>query len=225
MSSLTPAVSLLMRVVPTRPPCVHFGHGGICASWRRILPVVRPRSHRLTPCSSRNCLPHIIRQTINVSSIGRRLDAKLHEQMKICVNSMLCLMARPQIHPPNVKTCLDVVNTPMCYGFPNPSMSCAGNASGSVQLGLVLRFFKDSWVCSVRSWIFWPCPHLIRQGQTRVLRFWAAPAPVSAGIARGSVGMVRSCRWEFPRILEIALPRSLWRARRTAAANIVFWQA
>ena len=24
---------------------------------------------------------------------------------------MLCLMARPQIHPPNVKTCLDVVNT------------------------------------------------------------------------------------------------------------------
>ena len=31
--------------------------------------------------------------------------------MKICVNSMLCLMARPQIHLPNVKTCLDVVNT------------------------------------------------------------------------------------------------------------------
>ena len=59
----------------------------------------------------RNCSPHIIRQTINVSSIGRRLDAKLREQMKICVNSMLCLMARPQIHPPNVKTCLDVVNT------------------------------------------------------------------------------------------------------------------
>ena len=59
----------------------------------------------------RNCSPHIIRQTINVSSIGRRLDTKLHEQMKICVNSMLCLMARPQIHLPNVKTCLDVVNT------------------------------------------------------------------------------------------------------------------
>ena len=58
-----------------------------------------------------NCSPHIIRQTINVSSIGRRLDTKLHEQMKICVNSMLCLMARPQIHLPNVKTCLDVVNT------------------------------------------------------------------------------------------------------------------
>ena len=64
------------------------------------------------PCLSRgNCLPHIIRQTINVSSIGRRLDTKLHEQMKICVNSMLCLMARPQIHLPNVKTCLTVVNT------------------------------------------------------------------------------------------------------------------
>ena len=61
--------------------------------------------------SFRNRSPHIIRQTINVSSIGRRLDTKLHEQMKICVNSMLCLMARPQIHPPNVKTCLDVVNT------------------------------------------------------------------------------------------------------------------
>ena len=59
----------------------------------------------------RNCSPHIIRQTINVSSIGRRVDTKLHEQMKICVNSMLCLMARPQIHLPNVKTCLDVVNT------------------------------------------------------------------------------------------------------------------
>ena len=59
----------------------------------------------------RNCSPHIIRQTINVSSIGRRLDTKLHEQMKICVNSMLCLMARPQIHLPNVKTCLDVVNS------------------------------------------------------------------------------------------------------------------
>ena len=58
-----------------------------------------------------NCSPHIIRQTINVSSIGRRLDTKLHEQMKICVNSMLCLMARPQIHLPNVKMCLDVVNT------------------------------------------------------------------------------------------------------------------
>ena len=41
----------------------------------------------------RNCSSHIIRQTINVSSIGRRLDTKLHEQMKICVNSMLCLMA------------------------------------------------------------------------------------------------------------------------------------
>ena len=58
-----------------------------------------------------NCSPHIIRQTINVSSIGRRLDTKLHEQMKICVNSMLCLMARPQIRLSNVKTCLDVVNT------------------------------------------------------------------------------------------------------------------
>ena len=58
-----------------------------------------------------NRSPHIIRQTINVSSIGRRLDTKLHEQMTICVNSMLCLMARPQIHLPNVKTCLDVVNT------------------------------------------------------------------------------------------------------------------
>ena len=127
--------------------------------------------------------------------------------------------------PLGVKTCLDVVNTPMCYGCTNPSMSCAGIASGSVQLGLVLRFFKDSWACSVRSWTFWPCPHLIRQGQTRVLRLWAAPAPVSAGIARGSGRAVRSCRWEFPRILEIALSRSLWRARRTAAANIVFWQA
>ena len=63
----------------------------------------------------RNCSPHIIRQTINVSSIGRRLDTKLHEQMKICVNSMLCLMARPQIHPPNVKTCLDVVDTYTFY--------------------------------------------------------------------------------------------------------------
>ena len=63
------------------------------------------------PLSFRNCSPHIIRQTISVFSIGRRLDTKLHEQMKICVNSMLCLMARPQIHPPNVKTCLDVVNT------------------------------------------------------------------------------------------------------------------
>ena len=58
----------------------------------------------------RNCSPHIIRQTINVSPIGQRLDTKLHEQMKICANSMLCLMARPQIHLPNVKTCLDVVN-------------------------------------------------------------------------------------------------------------------
>ena len=63
------------------------------------------------PLSFRNCSPHIIRQTISVFSIGRRLDTKLHEQMKICMNSMLCLMARPQIHPPNVKTCLDVVNT------------------------------------------------------------------------------------------------------------------
>ena len=30
-----------------------------------------------------NCSPHIIRQTINVSSIGRRLDTKLHEQMNV----------------------------------------------------------------------------------------------------------------------------------------------
>ena len=67
--------------------------------------------HPLMYQHERNCSPHIIRQTINVSSIGRRLDTKLHEQMKICVNSMLCLMARPQIHLPNVKTCLDVVNT------------------------------------------------------------------------------------------------------------------
>ena len=67
----------------------------------------------------RNCSPHIIRQTINVSSIGRRLDTKLHEQMKICVNSMLCLMARPQIHLPNVKTCLDVVNTKKQPGHVN----------------------------------------------------------------------------------------------------------
>ena len=85
-----------------------------------------------------NCSPHIIRQTINVSSIGRRLDTKLHEQMKICVNSMLCLMARPQIHLPNVKTCLDVVNT---YQQPaagrrmrNPDLSrpseCCGPFSG-----------------------------------------------------------------------------------------------
>ena len=88
----------------------------------------------------------------------------------------------------------------MCYGFPNPSMSCAGNASGSVQLGLVLRFFKDSWACSARSWTFWPCPHLIRQGQTRVLRLWTASAPVPAGITRGSGRAVRSCHWEFPRI-------------------------
>ena len=72
--------------------------------WKRS---VSPKTDR-PPC---NCSPHIIRQTINVSSIGRRLDAKLREQMKICVNSMLCLMARPQIHLPNVKTCLDVVNT------------------------------------------------------------------------------------------------------------------
>ena len=172
-----------------------------------------------------NCSPHIIRQTINVFSIGRRLDTKLHEQMKICVNSMLCLMARPQIHLPNVKTCLDVVNTPMCYGCTNPSMSCAGIASGSVQLGLVLWSFKDSWVCSVRSWTFWSCPHLIRQGQTRVLRLWTASAPVPAGITRGSGRAVRSCHWEFPRIRGIALPRSLWRTRRTVAANIVFWQA
>ena len=175
--------------------------------------------------NDRNCSPHIIRQTINVSSIGRRLDTKLHEQMKICMNSMLCLMARPQIHLPNVKTCLDVVNTPMCYGCTNPSMSCAGIASGSVQLGLVLRSFKDSWVCSVRSWTFWSCPHLIRQGQTRVLRLWTASAPVPAGITHGSGRAVRSCHWEFPRIRGIALPRSLWRTRRTVAANIVFWQA
>ena len=70
---------------------------GAARPWRRLL--------------HRNCSPHIICQTINVSSIGRRLDTKLHEQMKICVNSMLCLMARPQIHLPNVKMCLDVVNT------------------------------------------------------------------------------------------------------------------
>ena len=72
--------------------------------WRRMKHAVR------------NCSPHIIRQTINVSSIGRRLDTKLHEQMKICVNSMLCLMARPQIHLSNVKTCLDVVNTYRTFG-------------------------------------------------------------------------------------------------------------
>ena len=111
---------------------------------------------------------------------------------------MLCLIARPQIHLLNVKTCLDVVNTPICYGCTNPSMSCAGIASGSVQLGLVLRSFKDSWVCSVRSWTFWSCPHLIRQGQTRVLRLWTASAPVPAGITRGSGRAVRSCHWEFP---------------------------
>ena len=29
---------------------------------------------------------------------------------------MLCLMARPQIHLPNVKTCLDVVNTYVIFG-------------------------------------------------------------------------------------------------------------
>ena len=40
------------------------------------------------------------------TTIWRRIN-----KMKICVNSMLCLMARPQIHLPNVKTCLDVVNT------------------------------------------------------------------------------------------------------------------
>ena len=127
--------------------------------------------------------------------------------------------------PSAIKTRLDVVNTPMCYGCTNPSMSCAGIASGSVQSGLVLRSFNDSWACSARSWTFWPCPHLIRQGQTRVLRFWTAPAPVPAGITRGSGRAVRSCRWEFPRIRGIALPRSLWRTRRTVAANIVFWQA
>ena len=34
----------------------------------------------------------------------------------------------------------------MCYGCTNPSMSCAGIASGSVQLGLVLRSFKSRFV-------------------------------------------------------------------------------
>ena len=80
-----------------------------------VLPIRCKPGKKLSPeerkINRRNCSPHIIRQTINVSSIGRRLDTKLHEQMKICVNSMLCLMVRPQIHLPNVKTCLDVVNT------------------------------------------------------------------------------------------------------------------
>ena len=107
------------------------------------------------PC--RNCSPHIIRQTINVSPIGRRLDAKLREQMKICVNSMLCLMARPQIHLPNVKTYLDVVNTysvpPVRPAPPGPGGNGRGPCSPDAAAGagrrlqqnepLILRKRKD----------------------------------------------------------------------------------
>ena len=70
-------------VCPPEPPVPDAGlrDSHKLSVWKRS---VSPKTDR-PPC---NCSPHIIRQTINVSSIGRRLDAKLREQMKICVNSM-----------------------------------------------------------------------------------------------------------------------------------------
>ena len=47
---------------------------------RVVLEMLAVHMVRVRKMSS-NCSPHIIRQTINVSSIGRRLDTKLHEQM------------------------------------------------------------------------------------------------------------------------------------------------
>ena len=120
-------------VCPPEPPVPDAGlrDSHKLSVWKRS---VSPKTDR-PPC---NCSPHIIRQTINVASIGRRLDAKLREQMKICVNSMLCLMARPQIHLPNVKTCLDVVNT-YSRAAAGPQGPCAASRTGIGTSGVSVK--------------------------------------------------------------------------------------
>ena len=54
---------------------------------------------------------------------------------------MLCLMAQPQIHPPNVKTCLDVVNS---YEF---VVSCAARLYAADSAALWMNVIHLSSTC------------------------------------------------------------------------------